>query len=79
MHNFNKPVVKVTTSGIGFPGLLALLFIGLRLSGVIAWPWLWILAPIWIPPAVGLVILAIAGVVYVIADSKTSKPGQSSK
>ena len=33
---------------IGFMGLLALLFIGLKLGGVIAWSWLWVLSPLWI-------------------------------
>ncbi len=34
--------------GIGFPGLLAILFIGLKLTGHIDWSWLWVLSPIWI-------------------------------
>lgn len=37
---------------IGFPGLLTLLFIGLKLSSVITWSWLWVLAPMWGPIAV---------------------------
>lgn len=28
-------------------GLLGLLFIGLKLGGVISWPWVWVLSPIW--------------------------------
>jgi hypothetical protein len=35
--------------GIGFSSALALLFIGLKLGGVITWPWLWVLCPLWIP------------------------------
>ncbi len=27
--------------------LLTVLFIGLKLSGIIDWPWLWVLAPLW--------------------------------
>lgn len=34
--------------GIGFFGLLTILFIGLKLGGVITWSWLWVLSPIWI-------------------------------
>lgn len=34
--------------GIGFTGLLQLLFIALKLVGVIDWSWLWVLSPIWI-------------------------------
>lgn len=37
--------------GIGFFGLLTLLFIGLKLGGVIAWSWVWVLSPIWFPIA----------------------------
>ena len=35
--------------GIGFFGLLTILFIGLKLTGFITWSWWWVLAPIWIP------------------------------
>ena len=34
--------------GIGFVGLLTILFIGLKLTGYITWSWIWVLAPIWI-------------------------------
>lgn len=44
--------------GPGFLGLLAILFIGLKLTGYITWSWLWVLAPIWIPFAFVLVIFA---------------------
>lgn len=37
------------TTNIGVLDLLCLLFIGLKLCGVITWSWLWILAPEWIP------------------------------
>lgn len=29
--------------------LLTVLFVGLKLTGHVAWPWLWVLAPAWIP------------------------------
>lgn len=34
--------------GIGFTGMLTILFIGLKLTGYIDWPWWWVLSPIWI-------------------------------
>lgn len=37
------------SGGIGFLGLLTILFIGLKLTGFIAWSWWWVLSPIWIP------------------------------
>lgn len=36
-------------AGIGFSGLLLLLFIALKLTNVIEWSWLWVLSPVWIP------------------------------
>jgi len=36
------------TTGIGFPSLLALIFIALKLCHVIGWDWIWILAPLWL-------------------------------
>jgi hypothetical protein len=49
-----------TGGGVGFFTLLAILFIGLKLGGVIAWSWWWVLAPIWIPLLAGVVIIAVA-------------------
>lgn len=43
--------------GIGLGGLLTVLFIALKLCGVIHWSWLWVLAPFWIPLALVCVIL----------------------
>lgn len=34
--------------GIGFLGLLAIFFIGLKLTNYIDWSWWWVLSPIWI-------------------------------
>ena len=36
-------------AGVGFSGLLALIFIVLKLTNVINWSWLWVLSPIWLP------------------------------
>lgn len=30
-----------------FPGLLQLLFIGLKLADIIDWSWWWVLSPLW--------------------------------
>ena len=32
---------------IGFAGLLTIVFIVLKLTEVISWSWLWVLAPMW--------------------------------
>lgn len=42
---------KTNTSqgGIGFFGVLTILFIALKLLGIINWSWIWVLSPLWIP------------------------------
>lgn len=37
-----------SSAGIGLPGLLTVLFVGLKLTGFIDWSWWWVLSPIWI-------------------------------
>ena len=54
-----------SSSGIGFPGLLTVLFIGLKLTGNITWPWVWVLSPLWISALIGLTILAIVLIIAV--------------
>ena len=50
---------KTNSGGIGFLGLLTILFIGLKLTGNIAWSWWWVLAPTWVPIAL-IIPIAIA-------------------
>lgn len=45
--------------GIGFCGLLTIVFITLKLIGIIDWSWKWVLAPIWIPMIIVAVILVV--------------------
>ena len=56
---------KTTTIslGTGFTGILALIFIVLKLCGVITWSWLWVLAPIWIPLALGISFILISWII----------------
>lgn len=49
------------SSGIGFAGMLTLLFIGLKLAGYIAWSWVWVLSPIWI--TIGLLLAVVVGII----------------
>ena len=56
------------TGGVSFLGLLTLLFIGLKLTGHIAWSWIWVLAPLWIPISIALLILSV--VVLLVALGK---------
>ena len=46
-------------SGIGFVGLLAIVFITLKLLGKITWSWVWVLSPIWISMSLSICILVL--------------------
>jgi hypothetical protein len=48
-----------TSGGIGFVGLLTIVFITLKLTGFISWAWVWVLAPLWIGVAIWIVIIAV--------------------
>jgi hypothetical protein len=48
-------------------GWLFLLFLALKLMGYIDWSWWWVTAPLWIPIAVVLGGLAIAGIILIFA------------
>lgn len=62
----NNTSSSTRAGGIGFLGLLTIAFIVLKLTGVIAWSWWWVLAPIWIPTAIVVVFLLIALVVFLV-------------
>jgi hypothetical protein len=47
---------KKVTVTLPCAGLLGIAFVVLRLCGVIAWPWVWVLAPFWMPLALALII-----------------------
>lgn len=55
-----------TGYGPGLFTLLGVLFIALKLTGVIDWSWWWVLAPLWGPMALGLAFLAVLGVVLLV-------------
>lgn len=57
-----------SSGGIGFSGLLAIVFITLKLTHVIAWSWVWVLAPVWIGFAIFAVIIALYLIFYVAAS-----------
>ena len=57
-----------SSGGIGFTGLLTVLFVGLKLTNVIAWSWWWVLSPIWIPLLLLMVILIVGGIVAALLE-----------
>ena len=56
--------IKSASRGIGFTGLLQIVFIVLKLCGIIGWSWLWVLAPMWI----SAIIVACVIIAHVILE-----------
>lgn len=48
-----------SSAGISFFGMLANVFIALKLMGHITWSWWWVLSPLWLPTVVALGIVVI--------------------
>lgn len=46
-----------SSSGVGFVGLLTVLFVGLKLTGYINWSWWWVLSPMWISLLIVIVLV----------------------
>lgn len=47
----------IKSGGMGFLGWLTILFIGLKLTGYIAWSWFWVLSPLIFVIGIILIIL----------------------
>ena len=55
---------NATGGGITFCGLLAIIFIVLKLMKVINWSWLWVLSPIWLSALFVVLIFVVVIVLY---------------
>lgn len=47
---------SASSGGIGLGGALFLIFLVLKLVGVITWSWWWVTSPLWIPILIVIVI-----------------------
>lgn len=54
-----------SSNGIGFGGLLTIVFIVLKLTHVIDWKWIWVLSPLWISI---VLIVIIFGIIFWLID-----------
>jgi|PlaIllAssembly_1097288.scaffolds.fasta_scaffold03267_6 hypothetical protein len=50
-----------------------LIFMTLKLVGVIDWSWWWVTAPLWMPIALLAAIFSLAGILYLIAKGLEKK------
>ena len=61
MTNKSSNNNTTVSGGIGFSGLLTIVFIVLKLCGVINWSWIWVFSPMWISAA-----LCVAMFVFIV-------------
>lgn len=59
--------------GIGFGDALLIVFIILKLCGVITWSWLWVLSPLWIGLGIALIVFLIIIIVAYVGDLPKKK------
>lgn len=59
-----------TFIGLSFTQLLTLIFITLKLTGVITWSWFWVLSPIFIPLMVFGCYMVLVFIIVLIARLK---------
>ena len=52
------------SGGIGFWGVLQIVFIVLKLTHVIDWPWVWVLAPAWIGVIITVIVLVVVFIIW---------------
>lgn len=60
-----KTQIKLDVGGL-ISGLLGVLFVALKLTGVIAWSWWWVTLPFWGPAALMVAIIVIAVIALII-------------
>ena len=65
MSNSNS----TASSGMGLSGWLTVLFVGLKLTGHITWPWIWVVSPLWITLSILLAILVILLILKAVFDA----------
>lgn len=57
-----------TSGGIGFAGLLTIVFIVLKLCKVISWSWWWVFSPLWISALLSIAIFGICLLFVILRD-----------
>ncbi len=64
---------KSAQIGVGLNGLLFITFLVLKLTQVIDWSWWWITAPLWIPLALGIIVLIFSTIRLVKIAKRNNK------
>jgi len=57
-----------SNGGIGLGVILFLIFMTLKLTGNIDWSWWWVTSPLWIPFALGGLVIGVIGIIAIIIE-----------
>lgn len=63
----------IVNGGVSASGLLGVAFIVLKLSGVIDWPWVWVLSPFWLSVALVIVVFVLAFSIAIIKVARKER------
>lgn len=63
----NKANINIGSQGGGLSTILLVVFIVLKLCGVIQWSWWWVLSPFWIPLCLAVIVAAVCFTMYFIS------------
>ena len=77
-----KVSTKSSSGGVGFVGLLTIVFIALKLLNVISWSWWWVLSPLWISAGLVVAILVFLFLFWLVVellDHRNMKKHKNSK
>lgn len=73
MNDMSKEKNRSASSGIGLTGVVQIVFLILKLCGLIDWPWKYVLIPLWIDLVIVVVLLIVviaAAVIQVMKENK---------
>ena len=61
---------NTSSGGLGLASVLTIVFIILKLVGVIDWSWIWVLSPIWIDLILTIIVIICIAIYYSHEDKK---------
>ncbi len=60
-------------SGLGLFGVLTIIFVVLKVLGVISWAWVWVLSPLWIATGLSALCLVLFAIVMGLVSRRIEK------
>ena len=65
--------INVNYANSGFSTILLVIFIVLKLAGIIHWSWWWVLSPLWIGLGVVIAVFIVTAIIVAVAAAIVSR------